>query len=55
MTMREGEDWICSNRGCRCEVLVVHSAGTNEGTNPACTCGFPMKKGLQRAQVQKHT
>lgn len=44
MTMREGERWICSNSRCKCEVLVVFSAGTHEGRNPRCSCGSAMKK-----------
>jgi hypothetical protein len=44
MTMREGERWICSNPACRCEVLVVLSAGAGDGTNPRCSCGFAMRK-----------
>jgi hypothetical protein len=44
MTMREGERWICSNPECRCEVVVVIAAAAREGTNPRCSCGFPMKK-----------
>jgi len=51
MTMREGERWICSNSECRCEVLVL-SAGTQEGTNPRCSCGFPMKKAYSAPQVR---
>jgi len=44
MTMREGEHWICSNRSCRCEVVVTTSAGRKEGANPICSCGFAMRK-----------
>jgi len=44
MTMREGERWICSNPECRCEVYVVVAAGTADGTNPKCSCGFRMRK-----------
>ena len=44
MTMREGERWICSNPTCRCEVLVVLSAGDGDSTNPRCSCGFAMRK-----------
>ena len=44
MTMREGEHWICSNRSCRCEVVVTAGAGRKEGTNPICSCGFAMRK-----------
>ncbi len=44
MTMQVGERWICSNSECRCEFVVTLSAGTGEGTNPRCSCGFPMKK-----------
>jgi len=44
MTMREGERLICTNRECRCEVLVMVSADIHEGTSPRCSCGFAMKK-----------
>jgi len=44
LTMQAGERWICSNASCRCECVVVLSASTSEGTNPRCSCGFPMKK-----------
>ena len=52
MMMREGEHWICSNSKCRCEVLVL-SAGTHEGTNPTCSCGFPMKKVYTSPKVRR--
>jgi len=44
MTMQEGEHWICSNLDCRCVVLVTTSAGSQEGSNPICSCGFAMRK-----------
>jgi len=44
MTMQEGEHWICSNADCRCEVLVTAGAGSKEGRNPTCSCGFAMRK-----------
>jgi hypothetical protein len=44
MTMQQGEHWICSNSDCRCEVVVAASAGSKEGRNPTCSCGFAMRK-----------
>ena len=44
MTMREGERWICSNSKCKCEIQVVISARTANGTNPQCSCGCRMRK-----------
>ena len=44
MMMQEGEHWICSNADCRCEVVVTAGAGSKEGRNPTCSCGFAMRK-----------
>ncbi len=52
MTMQEGEHWICSSPRCRCEVLVVFTAGTKEGTNPKCSCGFPMRKAYSAPMIR---
>jgi hypothetical protein len=43
MMMQEGEHWICSNADCGCEVVVT-GAGSKEGGNPTCSCGFAMRK-----------
>jgi len=52
MTMREGDRWICSNNACRCEVLVVTSAGSMTGCNPTCSCGSPMRKAYETPRVR---
>jgi hypothetical protein len=44
MMMQEREHWICSNGHCRCEVVVTAGAGSKEGRNPTCSCGFAMRK-----------
>lgn len=43
MIMKAGEHWHCTNRACRCEVL-VQSSSEIHGNNPRCVCGAPMKK-----------
>jgi len=43
MIMKAGQQWHCTNPACRCEVL-VQSSSEQEGGNPRCVCGYPMKK-----------
>jgi hypothetical protein len=43
MMMRTGERWHCTNRACRCSIL-VETTGETDGKNPLCTCGSIMKK-----------
>ncbi|HEY2460995.1 MAG TPA: hypothetical protein VGI16_09310 [Candidatus Acidoferrum sp.] len=43
MLMKSGERWHCTNRSCRCSLL-VESSGEIPGRNPICACGSAMKK-----------
>lgn len=43
MRMKSTDRWHCTNPACQCEVLVERSA-SQEGINPVCSCGAPMKK-----------
>jgi hypothetical protein len=41
--MKSKDRWHCTNPACECEIL-VEGSGSEEGKNPACSCGAPMKK-----------
>jgi len=43
MVMRSGEHWRCTNKACRCAVI-VKVTGEIDGRNPVCACGNAMKK-----------
>jgi hypothetical protein len=43
MRMKAQEYWHCSDAGCGCVVL-VQSSGSEDGSNPRCSCGAAMKK-----------
>jgi hypothetical protein len=43
MRMKAEDRWHCTNPACGCE-LVVQSSALEEGKNPRCSCGAPMKK-----------
>jgi len=43
MRMKAEDRWHCTNPACGCELLVQSSA-LEEGKNPRCSCGAPMKK-----------
>ena len=42
-TMQKEQRWICSNPGCRSQVVVIVAEGS-EGTKPRCSCGSSMKR-----------
>lgn len=41
--MKTGQRFICQNRNCRAEILVVKDC-TEGRANPRCSCGAEMKK-----------
>lgn len=51
-TMKDGERYICQNRSCRAQVLVV-SNSTEGASNPRCCCGAEMKKPYAKPTVRK--
>ncbi len=44
MKMRRGDRWKCTNRQCKCEIVVFNSAEIEGASNPTCCCGGVMKK-----------
>lgn len=51
MTMREGQQWICSDPHCRSEVFVI-AAVRLEAAKPRCSCGSPMKTAYTTPKVR---
>ena len=43
MTMQKEQLWICSNPGCRSQIVVIVAEGA-KATKPKCSCGSSMKK-----------
>jgi hypothetical protein len=43
MILRPVDSWHCTDSACKAEIS-VQVASQNEGVNPRCICGSPMKK-----------
>ena len=50
--MRTGQRFICQNRDCRAEILVMKDC-TEGRSNPRCACGAEMKKPYGKPELRK--
>jgi hypothetical protein len=53
MKMRRGDRWKCTNRQCKCEIIVFNSAEIEGASNPTCCCGGAMKKLYAPPEAEK--
>lgn len=50
--MRTGQRFICQNRDCRAEILVMKDC-TDGHSNPRCACGADMKRHYVKPAVRE--
>jgi len=51
--MKKGQRFLCQNRLCGCEILVVTASAATIVQNPQCACGAEMKKPYVKPQVRE--
>jgi hypothetical protein len=54
MRLVRGQIWRCMNEACRAQIQVTVSSGlAEEGVNPHCPCGSPMKRPYAKPQLRR--
>ena len=54
MTFEKNDHWICQNKDCLAELIVIAPSRLHEGQNPRCLCGGIMKKPYSVPKFKVH-